>query len=901
MSSNPIDKLHLRGPFKDKHVNVLVTCDCPECHRPQTQCECSKNKVKQIDFPRKIEGPQGIPGRQGLKGDQGPPGPCGPRGLSGEKGPKGPRGPNGSRWFVQETLDIETGTNPKRCDFLLNTKDCQIYQFICDEWLPTGQFLSCVDCDQVLSCLKQISCEPCQSKCTISFKLLDCDPVFFGDPYHIKQIIINGKEQPVPAGDFTTPEGLAIILATMNLGAGWVLTKHYDTNFYINQLPTEVNDQNLIIFEPVVVIENSCGPVPGLSIVEIEKECQVDQCGCPKCDLTKGKLLVMVDNNLFWVDKQCICEDLIDCKLIEDCLCKIPEFDENCEYVGIYDPRCTDFLDDIAMPGNTNVYSLITALDKPSNVVGGPVEFDSLDSYQIAKASLHIVTAGDLITVTSSPGGPINRVYVLNAMGKVVASFALTETNCCPEDDVLVLTKDPDGKKFNWIKKSCLNDLNKQRLLSLLSCIEECQDFRCILTIKISDIFSCANPEVEFPFPWTFSQFVINGVDVTTSGYDVLFSTIPELREILEDNGWVEIAKDSGCYRYTFGLDSLDDKEPSFYRIIDNNMTPFICQPIPCDCGPSCPPETTRLIFHDLASGDFCFGPAEKICMLINECTGTMEPGAINGQVLFRDGPSGACCWRSIDIDPIEAICADLDSCTGSPAVGAISGQVLFRVGPQGACCWRSIDIDPIDTICSFPNCEDLEPAALPDMVLVKTDNGFTCDPCWKLLPKLEQVEFEAVASWKLLSESREGPTPIIVEDFVPFEGSYNCHKSLVDVCLCTVPVVYPIFVPGPNIQTSLLFNINLTGLVPPNLVGKPINFQLTVTEGSSNANMVAFGVLKQMFISNYNDSGMPNSLQFKLSCLDLSSQTAIDRTLRICLRLCYQLDPVIFGLPPLL
>jgi len=724
--SNPIDKLLLKGAFKDKKINVLLTCDCPDCHKPLKECKCSKTQVHSIDIPQKIFGPEGPRGLQGERGPPGPQGLFGHRGHDGHPGPKGPRGPSGSRWFVQDHIEIDTGTNPQKCDFLLNTSDCQIYQFICDEWLPTGQFISCVDCNQVLSCLKQISSEPCQSQCTIFFKLLDCDPIFFGDPYCIQQIIINGKEQVVPAGNFTTPEQLAQILATMDLGAGWVLTHQYDTNFYMNQLASPVNNQNQIIFKPTVVVDvGVCGPTPGLSIVEIETECQVDQCACPKCDLTKGKLLVCVGENLFWVDKQCICEDLIDCQLIKDCLCKIPEFDQNCEYIGIYDPKCTDYLKDICDPLTTNVYSLITAFDNPTTVVSGPIEFDDKASYQIAKDSLHIITAGDLITVTSSPGA-INRVYVLNASGHVVASFALTETNCCPTQDCLVLTKDLETNEFTWIKKSCLNDINKQKLLNLLACVSECQAYLCVLTIKISDIFCSANPEVANPFPWTFSQFVINGVDVTASGYDVLFSTIPELQEILVDNGWVEIAKDSGCYRYTFGLNSLDDKETSFYRIIDNNMTPWACQEIPCDCGPSCPPETTRLLFHDLATGEFCYAPAEKICDLIDVCTDP-DIQTITGQVLFRDGLTGPCCWKNVDIDPID-IC-DISIAPG-PTATALTGQILFREAEGLDCGWMRIDIDPIEAICQdVVTC--IDPSGTNGgQVLFREAEGSAC--CWK-------------------------------------------------------------------------------------------------------------------------------------------------------------------------
>ena len=66
--TNPIDKLLLKGPFKDKTVNVLLTCDCPGCQRPIPDCVCNKSNVKTINIPQKVVGPVGPRGPMGCPG-----------------------------------------------------------------------------------------------------------------------------------------------------------------------------------------------------------------------------------------------------------------------------------------------------------------------------------------------------------------------------------------------------------------------------------------------------------------------------------------------------------------------------------------------------------------------------------------------------------------------------------------------------------------------------------------------------------------------------------------------------------------------------------------------------------------------------------------------------------------
>jgi hypothetical protein len=105
--------------------------------------------------------------------------------------------------------------------------------------------MSCVDCNQVLNCLKTINDGACSEQCTIFFKLLDCDTVFFGgEEWSVKSIVINGLEQPVPEGTFNSSSGLADLLA----GSGWLLNSQYETNFYVNQSTGPFTGDSQIVF-----------------------------------------------------------------------------------------------------------------------------------------------------------------------------------------------------------------------------------------------------------------------------------------------------------------------------------------------------------------------------------------------------------------------------------------------------------------------------------------------------------------------------------------------------------------------------------------------------------------------------------------------------------------------------
>jgi len=708
----------------------------------------------------------------------------------GIRGPPGPPGQS-TKWFVQDNSEIETGSCPQKHDFLLNTSDYQIYQFICEEWLPTGQFISCLDCNQVLECLKKIACPPKTTDCTIYFKLLDCDPLFHSGKQFIKQLIINGKSQKIPKGTFTCPAGLGQLLAS----AKWHTEDKFQTNFYIKKWEKgTITKDSQIVFE-----EEKTGC---LTIVEIISECPETHCPCPPCDLSKAKILVCCDDNLFWVDKKCLCKTLsgctgavVDCQVVEDCLCQIPEFDQNCQYIGIFDPLCTDYLEDICQANNLNIYRILTALGNSSNVVSGPVEFADQASYITALNALNIIAPSlncndpinqphGIITVTSSPS-KIDRVYVLNSSGGVVANFALTETVCCPDDDCYVLTMKPPAPipcgqtgptgtcEFFWTKKECFNDINKERFLSMLNCIPPCFPYQCVLTIKVVDVFQSSNPEIANPFPWIFTQFVINGNEFVHTGYAVPFSSITGLENILLDNGWREIVPNSGCFTMAFPLESLDDKENSFYRIQDAGQTPFICQSIPCDCQPSCQPGATDVIYHNRNTGEFCLGSAEKICDLFPSCN-EFESGKLIGEVLFHESGSTGCCWKLVDIDVEKIICEDIVVCSG-PTGTTLEGQVLFRGSEGETCCWKPIEIDVERIICEdITVCPGSTETTLEGHVLFRGSEDETC--CWKPIEiDVERIICEDIAVCP-------GPTGTTLEGQVLFRGFEDetcCWRSI--------------------------------------------------------------------------------------------------------------------------
>lgn len=102
--------------------------------------------------PRGPSGDDGMDGDKGDKGDKGEPngptGPTGPKGdpggptgYTGPTGTTGPSGMDGTKWFVQGDTAV-TGT-PTTNDYLLNTKDCQIYLYDGADWVPNSQYLRC--------------------------------------------------------------------------------------------------------------------------------------------------------------------------------------------------------------------------------------------------------------------------------------------------------------------------------------------------------------------------------------------------------------------------------------------------------------------------------------------------------------------------------------------------------------------------------------------------------------------------------------------------------------------------------------------------------------------------------------------------------------------------------------
>tara|TARA_R100001163_G_C5067998_1_gene207653 strand:- start:3572 stop:7309 length:3738 start_codon:yes stop_codon:yes gene_type:complete len=543
--------------------------------------------------PRGYQGEMGIEGMMGLPGDDGTTGMTGPTGLTGI----------GNAWFVGNGCVTPTGAyrDPIQGDLLLNLDNCEICEYIPGSggWTGTGQVLNCLRCDDVYDCLKEIP-NPTGEKdslCTVTLTLPDCSPMFNSGQISITSIVVSDVAQTVPVGTFSTPAELATLLAP-----DWQYINLSGVNIYIGQyqvLGTFTDTDTFMSFSNAVS-------------KNMNLQCKTD---CPSCDDFRGvsEILVCRDNKLWWIDSCCLgltgttgptgsigptgidgaqgvtgatgatgATGVITCEMITECLDDLEPNETDCEYCGIYDPTCVDFLDNIM-----GTLSVATALDTPLDIVGGPANFTDDVSLAVALNSLNIIINSGLIKVTRS-SSLINRVFFFNAPnggGNIIASFELFKTNCCPTGvnaDTEVFTRISEGN-LGWVSANCLLKPEIDIRQELDDDIPICREVKCVVSFNVIDPFLNNNLLI-FPTPWEITEFTILGTDETLNYSGQSFTNFNELGDILKANGWQQIGDDSPVYQLCVYSDTLPTDSTTTIKIIDNNSQVFFCKSFDPDC-----------------------------------------------------------------------------------------------------------------------------------------------------------------------------------------------------------------------------------------------------------------------------------------------------------------------------
>jgi len=586
-----------------------------------------------------IQGPQGVQGAVGVMGVQGP------QGIQGDIGPTGV----GNKWFVGFGFVTPTGAgDPIPGDFLLNLDNCEIAQYQEGTgWNPTGNVLNCTKCEDVYNCLQAVpKIDADHGNCSTTLILTDFSDVFDGPPVSVTQIVIADQIQPIPAGTFTTPEGLATLLDPL----GWNFTSAFQTNIYLIQLTIAGSTEGTSSY-----MAFSDGSTFDLNL----------QCFCPDaseclpCAEFGPETLTLVTKNdqLFWIEAQCLgltgitgvtgvtglqgatgptgmqgptgstgVTGPISIEIITDTLLDVDSLEKtDCQFAGLFNNICFTFLDDI-----NATFAIATALDSPTNLVAGPITFSSAIEHQNALNTLHITITDTVLRVLQSPS-EINRVFYFNAMGMVIGSVTLFPVKCCPtgvneQHEVLTKIENDDGTEtVGWVPGFCLADCSidlKEEICKL----PECKEFKCCIRFDTSQPF-LNNNELLFDKPWVFSEFILFGVNMITTYGGIEFSTFQELGELLEENGWEPVVEGSPIFQICQESDDPITVTLTSLKIIDAKDIVFYCQETDEDdnegdlivvCPPPVSDQRIRLVYK--TESGLVLGEASKLLDNFDEC-----------------------------------------------------------------------------------------------------------------------------------------------------------------------------------------------------------------------------------------------------------------------------------------
>lgn len=628
-------------------TNTNIDLKVDNCCTPKT---ILRTKTGPIGAPgqrgaRGFIGPQGVPGTRGSSGKtgsmgaqgyQGARGVMGNMGLMGEQGPPGQTGSQGSQgmanfWYVGETCDSFTHPRaPIHGDYLLSISDCTIYVWNTEGmWETTENKFNCIDSDRVYDSLRDLPnpTETQKGDCVVSMTLPSCSSIFQSGLISVTEVTLFSEKQATPIGTFSNPSGLATILAPY----GWSYQKVEDTHIYIlNHNIGETDPTGKLSY---FIFSN-------LDVVNLDTQCQSEssfECEDFQKDAT---IMVKKADGLYWVDPVCILGETalqggesttpgpqgatgaigplgpqgdrgetgpVSCEKVVECVQTIQDPDMTCEYAGIQDLACDDFLNPI-----TATYLIATALNSPDNIVNGPVSFSDQATYSIALNTLNIVVVENLVTVTSS-SSPINRIYYYNSGGQVVGSISLTQSKCCPSDlsnpGTKVLSKLPTNDDLAWVDAQCLLDYQFD-LQQELGQLPEIQPYKINYQLDASLPFR-NNNESLFPYPWTFQQLILAGDDVTEQYSNTQINSIVDFTDILKENGWTSATENSLLYvKVTFSETEVDDITSS-YKLTDANNTVFFCRGIAVEQTETI--TETLKVMYQLDSGYSVVGPVTTI------------------------------------------------------------------------------------------------------------------------------------------------------------------------------------------------------------------------------------------------------------------------------------------------
>lgn len=554
------------------------------------KCICTKVVCK--------PGPPGPPGPKGKSGSSGNPGPAGIDGLAGPAGPTGPTG-LANAWFVGNGCETPTGAfrQPIEGDLLLNLDNCEICEYSdqLGDWTSTNQVLNCLKCEDVYSCLKEIP-NPTgkqDNMCTVTLTAPTCSPIFKSGSISIDQIIVADQPQSVPVGNFSNPIQLATLLSP-----DWQYVELAGVHVYIAQYQ---------ILGPVTGTDNFIEFSNDISI-ELNVQCKTE---CPSCNDFQGvsEVLVCRNNELYWIDSCCLGltgltgptgltgmmglqgetgptgltgpTGIVTCEMITECLDELEPNETDCQYCGLYDPACVTFLDNIV-----GTYSIATALNDATMMVGGPINFTDQPSYQLALNLLNIIVMNNQVKVTESPS-LINRILYFNGAnggGNLIASFVVEPSKCCPTGvsaETEVFTRIGPGN-LGWVSANCL--LKPEIDLGEEICqLPLCREVKCSLDFNVTEPFLNNNALI-FPTPWEVTEFIILGQDVTADYSGQPFTNFNGLGAILASNGWKPVAENSVIYTKCEFSDTLPVDTTTTLKLIDSDSQVFFCTSLDPDC-----------------------------------------------------------------------------------------------------------------------------------------------------------------------------------------------------------------------------------------------------------------------------------------------------------------------------
>jgi len=263
------------------------------------------------------------------------------------------------------------------------------------------------------------------------------------------------------------------------------------------------------------------------------------------------------------------------CLTIVDCLDGLQTDSTNCIYCGVYDSCLVTFLQSPI----TGTYSIATALGSPLDIVSIQT-FNSDITYALALNNLNITIANNQIKVISSPN-TIDTIYYFNSMGKVIASFQLFTSQCCPtgiSSSSEIFTRISPGQ-LGWVSANCFLKPEID-LPTEIGALPPCQPVQSCITFNTTEPFLNNNAMI-FPPPWQIASIIILGVDYTSS-YTGSFNTYTQLGNILIANGWTQVGSNSPIYQLCVYSSTVPTNTTTTIKIIDINSSQiFFCTSIP--------------------------------------------------------------------------------------------------------------------------------------------------------------------------------------------------------------------------------------------------------------------------------------------------------------------------------